>query len=141
MLDLIPDLTGRPDWVLIVVVLLLVAGTVGTRLIGRRAGGADGDEEGQEEDRPDALPQGQGGDAQTALVLTKALDLLAAEAVESRETRVEFERMRTELLECSAERDRVAQVAAKAQADLERCNQECRRLALRAIERGGDTGE
>lgn len=145
MLDLLPDLSGKPDWVVVVVVALLVVGSIGVKLAGRNV--RDGDEEEDAEpDRP-SLPAGQqhppahGSDAHTTLVLTKALDLLANEANESQGARADAERLRAELLACSAERDRIARDLSKAQADLEQCNRECRRLAMRALERGGDSGE
>jgi hypothetical protein len=129
MFDLLPDLSGQPAWVVVVVTLLLVAGTVGVKWIGRNA--REGDEEGegdQEGDRPLSGTPNQaaiaGSDAHTTHVLTKALDLLA-----------------NELLACSAERDRVAANLARTQAELEQCNLACRRLAMRALEQGGDSGE
>lgn len=147
MLDLLPDMSGQPGWVVIVVVALFVAGTIGVRWVSIRGGrSVDALEEGdQEGDRPggDAPQHATGGasDAQTTMVLTKALDLLANEAVESQGARAEADRLRDELLACSAERDRIARTLEKAQADLEQCNLECRRLAMRALERGGDSGE
>lgn len=145
MLELLPDMSGQPWWVVVIVVFLLVAGSVGTRWVGARAGRPDGEDEVDAEgDRP-ALPSGQhaalDSDSQTTAVLTKALDLLASEAAESQDARAEVGRLREQLLTCSAERDRIARVAEKAQADLEQCNLECRRLAMRALERGGDSGE
>lgn len=146
MFDLLPDLSGQPAWVVVVVTLLLVAGTVGVKWIGRNA--REGDEEGegdQEGDRPLSATPNQtaitGSDAHTTHVLTKALDLLANEAVESQGARAEADRLRTELLACSAERDRVAANLARTQAELEQCNLACRRLAMRALEQGGDSGE
>lgn len=145
MLELLPDMSGQPWWVVVIVVSLLVAGSIGTRWVGARAGRSGEQEEDAEGDRP-ALPGGQHAAAssdtsQTTAVLTKALDLLASEAAESQDARAEVGRLRDELLRCSAERDRVARAAEKAQADLEQCNRECRRLAMRALERGGDSGE
>lgn len=147
MLDLLPDMSGQPGWVVIVVVALFVAGTIGVRWVSVRAGRSDealeeGDQEG---DRPAPHSPEHAAvavsDAQTTLVLTKALDLLANEAVESQGARAEAEQLRRELLACSAERDRIARSLEKAHADLEQCNLECRRLAMRALERGGDSGE
>lgn len=141
MLDFLPDLSGQPAWVVIVVVTLLVIGSVGSKWITR--GGREieeGGEDGQEEDRPALHAPSPGSDAQTTLVLTKALDLLANEAVESRDSRAEAERLRDELLTCSRERDRVARQLADVQADLEKCNADCRALALRALEREGNPG-
>lgn len=139
MIDLLPDLSGQPGWVVVVVVALLVAGTVGVRWVAARTGQADEEEDATEGDRP-ALPAG-GSDAHTALVLTKALDLLANEAAESQGARAEADQLRDELLTCSTERDRLAQVATTAQAELEKCNRECRKLAMRALEMGGGSGE
>jgi hypothetical protein len=145
--DLLPDLTGRPDWVVIVAIALLVVGMVALRWVSRNAGASIEDDEDQEGDRPDQPPGPRhaqvtpGEDASTALVLTKALDLLAKEAVESQGARADADAFRAQLLACSAERDRIAVTLAKAQAELEQCNRECRRLAMRALERGGDSGE
>lgn len=154
MLDLLPDLSGQPAWVVVVVMALFVAGTIGVKWVGRNARAVDADEEDQEADRPAVPSAGNGhaalpgSDAQTTLVLTKALDLLANEAVESQGARAEADRLRSQLiacseklLACSAERDRVAQNLVTAQADLEQCNRECRKLALRALELGGNSGE
>lgn len=144
MLDLLPDLSGQPAWVVVVVVALLVAGTIGAKWVGRNARDADEDAEGDRPALPPALPEHvphPGTDAHTTLVLTKALDLLANEANESQEARAEAERLRSELLACSEHRDRIARDLLKAQADLEQCNLECRKLAMRALERGGDSGE
>jgi hypothetical protein len=146
MLDLLPDLSGQPAWVVIVVVALFVAGTVGVKWVGRNVRAGIGDED-AEADRPGgppldhAHPALSASDAHTTLAITKALDLLANEAVESQGARAEVERLRAELIACSAERDRVARNLAKAQADLEQCNRECRKLAMRALERRGDSGE
>lgn len=140
MLDLLPDLSGQPAWVVVVVVALLVAGTIGAKWVGRNARDPESDED-LEADRPE-LPSAQPGtDAHTTLVLTKALDLLANEASESQGARAEAERLRAELLACSEHRDRIARDLLKAQADLEQCNLECRKLAMKALERGGDSGE
>lgn len=146
MLDLLPDLSGQPAWVVIVVVALLMVGTVGAKWAGR--GARDGQEEDdQEPDRSALPPAGHGhtamspSDAHTTAVLTKALDLLANEAAESQGARVEVDRLRAELVACSTERDRIARDFTKVQADLEQCNRECRRLAMRALERGGNSGE
>lgn len=140
MLDLLPDLSGQPGWVVVVVFGLLVIGTVGTKWVSRNA--RDDEQDDVETDRP-APPglQSHSDDVHTALAITKALDLLANEAVESQGARAEVDRLRTQLLECSAERERFARDLAKAQADLEQCNRECRRLAMRALERGGDSSE
>ena len=146
MLELLPDMSGQPWWVVVIVVSLLVAGSIGTRWVGARAGrSGEQEEDDAEGDRP-ARPGGQhaavsSDTSQTTAVLTKALDLLASEAAESQDARAEVGRLRDELLRCSAEHDRVARAAEKAQADLEQCNRECRRLAMRALERGGDSGE
>lgn len=148
MLDLLPDLSGQPAWVVVVVVALMAVGSIGVKWVGARIGRDDGDaDEDAEGDRP-APTSGRheqavmvGSDAQTTLVLTKALDLLANEAVESQGARAEADRLRAELLACSAERDRVARKLTSAQAELEQCNRECRRLAMRALEREVDPGE
>lgn len=142
MLDLLPDLSGQPAWVVVVVVALMVVGSVGMKWVSVRARADDGDEEDAEPARPASTsPVPTPSDAQTTHVLTKALDLLANEAVESQGARAEVDRLRRELLECSAERDRVAHRLAEAQADLEQCDQRCRRLAMRALEREGGVGE
>jgi len=142
MLEFLPDMSGQPPWVVIVVAVLLVAGTVGSRLIGRGRGGteAEGEAEG---DRP-ALPPGQhraADDTSTTTVLTKALDLLAREAVESQEARDENNSLRRQLLECGSERDRIAARLTAMQAELEQCDERCRRLARRAMELGGGSGD
>lgn len=146
MLDLLPDLTGQPAWVVVVVVALMVAGMIGTKWVARNAREVDGEEEEEPDgDRP-ALPSGGfhssgGGDANTTLAITKALDLLANEAVESQGARAEVDRLREELLACSRERDRIAGERDRAQAELDQCNRQCRELAMRALERRGDTGD
>lgn len=137
MLDLLPDLTGKPDWVVIVVIALVVLGSVGVKWVGTRNRREDAeDDEGQEADRPGI--SSSGSDTQTTLALTRALDLLADEATESRGSRAEAERLRADLLACSRERDQFALNLEKAQADLEKCNRECRKLAMRVLE--GDSG-
>lgn len=141
MLDLLPDLTGRPDWVVLVAIALAIGGWVAAKWIVRRSG--DEDEEGAEGDRPagGAHRVPASPDDPTTQVLTKALDLLAREAVESQEARDENGKLRADLIACSTERDQLAQAVDKAHADLEQCNRECRRLAMRALEQGGNSGE
>jgi len=139
MIDLLPDLAGRPDWVAVVVFALAVAGTIGVRWVTSRNGRSQ-DEDDQETDR-EGLPSSQGSDVHTTAAITKALDLLANEAVESQGARAEAERLRADLLACSAERDRLAQNLTSAQAELDQCNRECRRLAMRALEKRGDSGD
>jgi len=143
MRDLLPDLTGRSDWVVIVVVALLVAGAVGLKWVARNSREVDTQDD-EDGDRPPIDVERAGlpaSDGHTALVLTKALDLLAAEAVESQGARAEVDQLRERLQACQAEHDRVAQNFVKAQADLEQCNQTCRKLAMRALELGGDSSE
>lgn len=140
MFDLMPNLEGQPEWVVVVVVALFVIGSIGVKWVGRNAREVDSGEDGQEGDRP-ALPAAPGGDAQITLAVTKALDLLANEAVESQEARSERDQLRTALLGCATERDRIAADLDRVQSELEKCNSECRRLVLRALEHRGDSDE
>lgn len=94
----LPDLTGQPPWVVVVVTLLFVAGWVGTRWVARGRDRIAEAEEDAEEPRP--LPPEGVASALTApehhatTVIMRALDLLREEAEESRDGREEAARWR-----------------------------------------------
>lgn len=154
--DFLQHLSGQPVWVMIVIAVLSTVGTVGTAWLtrgtdrSRREVGAD------EQDRPqlDNAPPpalSSAADAHTTLIITKALDLLANEAVESQEARRETERLRSQLGEneqlraelttCDGDRSRLAAELARVRAELDACNLECRRLALKALGMNEEDGQ
>ena len=160
LLDLLPDLSGQPPWVVIVVMVLAISGTLGLALI--RRGRLGGDDEQGEEELDGARPPAVEGvpsssvavqsDMHTTMVIKQALDHLARvadrEAQESEQARAdtdrerrEVRRLQDELLRCDRDRERLTAEAFETRAQLERCNAECRMLARRALGQGGDDGE
>lgn len=137
----LPDLTGQPAWVVVVVVALFTAGTLGTAWLRRRDGG-----EPEPEDDATARPVESGAvpslpsaphDGAT-LAIQKALDHLAAEAAESREARAETAALRREL---EAMREELAQRTRQrdaAQELLVRCEARAELLTQQAQDRRGE---
>lgn len=152
----IPDLSGQPPWVVITVMALFFAGSIGLAWVRRRTPGGDDQalEDGQVANaRPPsvegvpshATPNGHVDS--TALVIKQALDHLAQtaerEANESQEARAEsaryraeVERLRQELIQCDRDRERAVVALESAQLRLARCNDRCKKLAQEALERG-----
>lgn len=141
MLDLLPDLSGQPPWVTLLVVLLFVTGTLGGAWIRRGTPNAE-----LEERDDGARPRGEAGqqpslsgpDLHTAQVLKQALDLLASEASESSAARTENSELRAQLLACDAERNRLTRELGVAHSELAACTAECHRLARKALGQEGD---
>lgn len=150
----LPDLSGQPAWVVIVVFSLFTVGTLGIawmRRGSRLLPGGEGDAEELDGARPNAIDgvssPSVAHDVHAAQLVKQALDQLAAEASESREARAETafarreaeqarreaEQMRRDLNACIEERQRLS-------AALERCDAECARLARRALGRGEGDG-
>lgn len=106
----LPDLSGQPPWVVVVVTLLFVLGWVGTRWVAR---GREPDEELTEdarETRPlpsegvaSALPAP--AEHQATAVIMRALELLHAEAEESRDGREDAARWRAQAQELQRQLD------------------------------------
>lgn len=95
----LPDLTGQPPWVVVVVTLLMVAGWVGVRWITRERDPAGELEAEQSETRPlplEGVPSAQvaPADSHATAVIMRALELLHHEAEESRDGREDAERWR-----------------------------------------------
>jgi hypothetical protein len=95
----LPDLTGQPPWVVVVVTVLMVAGWVGARWLTRERdpdGELDAD---SDEARPLAAegvasPAAVPVDHHATAVIMRALELLHHEAEESRDGREEADRWR-----------------------------------------------
>ena|SRR5690349_697604 len=100
----LPDMSGQPPWVVLVVMVLFIAGWVGTRWVDR---GRHRDRELDEDDdsaRPlpgEGVPSGLAVPAEhhATGVIMRALELLHQEAEESREGREEAARWRDEALQ------------------------------------------
>lgn len=151
-LEFLPDLSGQPWWVLVLVVVLFVAGSVGTTYIRHRSpGGQQEAVEGENDDG--ARPEGgapahaalTGPDPHATLVIKQALDLLASEAVESNAARAEAGRLQQQLVDCNRQREEAEDSLARSEretqrlrAELEACNAECRKLARKALGLEGD---
>lgn len=147
----LPDLTGQPGWVYIVVVGLTTLGTLGLAWIKR------GDKARQSEDtttpRPvdaQAVPSLPGATPPDAtLVIQGALEHLARvaerEALESKEARAETSvsraetaDLRRELLVCGTELTTALRRAEAAEAELARCRMQADVLSRQAFRKGPD---
>lgn len=93
-----PDVTGQPWWVVVIVAVLGVLGGVGADLLRRRAKHVPTDEE-----SPEALPSGEGGEAYQAvkLAIQALAETAAREAAESTEERARATDLRHQLEECA----------------------------------------
>lgn len=131
----IPDLAGQPAWVVVVVSVLFVVGSVGTAWLRRGKPEAEEDPEGEtarpvESGAVPSLTTGSGDHA--TLVIQKALDHLASEAQESREARAETATLRRELESVRAELLRRTADLEAAVGHLARCEARAELLAERA---------
>jgi hypothetical protein len=103
----IPFLEGQPEWVIIVVVFLVIAGGVGGRYLQRKAG-EEPETPPEVESAPDtvALPAGSGSAVEA---LREAMAHLAGvatrEAQSADEAEEEVRTLRTALEECTRARD------------------------------------
>jgi hypothetical protein len=155
LLEFLPDLSGQPWWVLVLVVILFVSGSVGTAWIRHRPSArktelAEGEEDdgarpGGDEGAPPALTR---GDPHATLVIKQALDLLASEAGESSAARAESEALRLQLVECSRQREEAERRLELSESEtrqlrnrLDACNAECRKLARKALGLEGTSDE
>lgn len=133
----VPDATTQPIWVVIVLAVIGLIGTLGVALLSSRAGKSTTQEDGGQA----TLPEGAGADP-TAAVLQSALEHLARvadrEAAESEEARKETAVLR-ERLEAVASQLQVAhQRAERAEADLAACRAHADILSRQAFRRGDD---
>lgn len=132
----VPDITGQPAWVVIVVMVLVVAATLGVAFLAylgaRRKSATQGETE------QATLPSG--GENPTVLVMQAALDHLARvadrEAAESEEARKEAAALRTRLEEQLHEVVRLQAQIAEKSAALARCEARAEALSEQAFRRG-----
>lgn len=125
----IPDMAGQPWWVVVVVAVLTVLGSVGGAWVTRRANKDELDTE-----EPTALSAGdEGGEAYQAIQLAiQALaDVATREADESNAERVRADELRKQLQECA----RALQLAEAARDTAERKLSECEQNARILINR------
>lgn len=146
----LPDLTGQPSWVVVVVIALVTAGSVGLAWIKR------GERPKTEEPaaaRPvdaQAVPSVSGTPPSDATqVIQSALEHLAAvaarEALESKEaraettvSRAETAELRRDLLTCGTELNKALRRAESAEAELTRCRAQAELLGRQAFQRGAE---
>jgi uncharacterized membrane protein len=140
----LPDLTGQPGWVYIVVVALTTFGTLGLAWIkrGERARAAEDPTTPRPVDAK-AVPSLPGATPPDAtLVIQGALEHLAhvaeREALESREARSETADLRRELLVCGTELTTALRRAEAAEAELVRCRVQAELLSRQAFRKGPD---
>lgn len=133
-----PDVTGQPPWVVIVLASLTLISTVAVAIISSRSRkSATQDDEGQA-----TLTESGGGQDPSVMVLTAALDHLARvaerEAAESDEARRETATLRAQLEQTMGQLHEARRRADQAEASLEACREHARLLSQQALRRGTD---
>ncbi len=141
--QVLPDLTGQPSWVYVVVSALVIAGTLGLAWIKR--GSRTADPEDPAAGRPvdaQAVPSITAGGLDATQVIQVSLEHLARvaerEALESREARAETAALRRELVECGTELTAATRRAELAELELSRCQEHARVLGRQAFEKGAE---
>lgn len=129
----VPDITGQPAWVVIVIMFLTVSGALGVAFLTTRRKSAN-----QEAAEQATLPSGE--TSPTVLVMHAALDHLARvadrEAAESEEARKEAAALRTQLQEQLHEVVRLQRVVAETREALTRCEVRAEFLSQQAFRKG-----
>jgi hypothetical protein len=129
----VPDITGQPAWVVIVIMFLTVSATLGVAFLTTRRKSVN-----QEEGEQATLPSGE--TSPTVLVMHAALDHLARvadrEAAESEEARKEAAALRTRLEEQLHEVVRLQSLITETREALTRCQARAEFLSEQAFRRG-----
>lgn len=129
----VPDVTGQPAWVIVVLAVLAVVSTLGVAWFANRSR-----KSATAEEQPQATLPGGGQDT-TAVVIQSALDHLARvaerEAAESTEARREMADLRRSLETARADYAAILRRAEEAEASLALCRQHASLLADKAFRR------
>lgn len=141
-MESLPDLSGQPAWVIIVVVGLMAFGSVGGAIMQRGEKRRRKKRERDNDDDPaiehrhgvPSLPAGQ-PDVLHASV-TAIIEAARRESAEANEARAETRALRVRYEQAMAELEEARRVASRANADLGRCRAHVERL--RAELDGGD---
>lgn len=143
-MDSLPDLSGQPPWVIIVVVGFGALGTIGTALLQRsekraakkRKRNDKGDVPAIEQ--PRSVPSAPNGQVDVLNVSVAAIiEHARRESDEANEARKETRALRAKYDAARAELEEARRVATRALADLDRCQSDVNRL--RAKLDGDDT--
>lgn len=130
----VPDAAAQPAWVVIVLAVLGLLGTLGVAFLTSRSRKSTTQDDGGQATLP------EGGPDPTAVVLQSALEHLARvadrEATESEQARKETAQLRRKLETALAELQGVRARAERAEADLAACRAHAEILSRQAFHRG-----
>lgn len=130
----VPDITGQPAWVVVILAVLAVASTLGVAWLTSRS------RKSATADRAEQATLPESGQDATVVVIQSALDHLAKvaerEAVESTQAREKVEELRQALQDTKSDLVEALRRAEQAEALLTACREHARLLTIEAFRKG-----